>query len=102
MAEEPPVLESITEELQTAAQWVASGIIEGLFITCWVLTQWLLNEYVITRYRMEGVDAWTLTVAQWLFGIATLLPIGFRLIRLFGTMAIRTYRALQREWSQKP
>jgi hypothetical protein len=100
MREDPPVLESISEELQTALKWVATGVIEALFVSSWVIIQWSVNEYVIARYVMVDVDAWTLTVAQRVFAIATLVPIVFRLIRLFGTMAIRTYRALRKEWRE--
>jgi len=98
--EEAPILESAWGEFLTVFRWVLFGIVEAFFLACWVLTQYVVNEYVISRFEVNGIDAIVLTIAQWLFGIATLAPILFRIIKLLGTLSIRTYRAIRDEWRQ--
>lgn len=90
--------ESVTSELQIVLRWVMSGLIEALFLSCWVIIQWGVNEYVVSRFSVNGIDATVLTIAQWLFGLATLSPIVFRIVRLIVIMAIRTFRDIRTEW----
>lgn len=98
MGEEPTLLEDTLVELRTIIRWILSGLIEALFIICWVLTQWIVNELIISRFRISGeVDKTVLTIAQWLFAIATLTPILFFLVQLIVTMSVRTYRYIRKE-----
>src|SRR5262245_39258659 len=102
MRQEPNILAEATEEFITVVRWVLSGFIQAFFIICWVIIQWAVNEYVIVRFRVTGIDERVLIIAQLLFAIATISPIVFFLIQLLITMALRTWRFIRKEFSNQP
>ncbi len=84
-------------EFVTVLRWLLSGLIQALFLGLWVIIQWAVNEYVVMRFQVTGTDKAVLVIAQYAFGVATLAPILFFLLRLIATMAIRTFRDIKNE-----
>jgi uncharacterized membrane protein YfhO len=98
MEKSSPLVQAISEESEIAFKWIIAGFFEAIFIVCWVLIQWLVNEYVISRFKVDGVDFITLIIAQWLFGFATLAPIVLRIIEVTGLLSIHTFKILRKAW----
>lgn len=78
-------------EFVTVLRWLLSVLIQAVFLGLWVIIQWAVNEYVVMRFRVTSIDKAVLVNAQYVFGIATLAPIMFFLLKLIVTMAIRTF-----------
>ena len=91
MEQEQTILAEILFEFRTIFRWVLSGLIQAFFIVCWVLIQWGVNEYIITRFSLAGIDGMLLSIFQWVFAITTLAPILFFTVQLLVTMTMRTY-----------
>ena len=95
MEEGSNILNDALLELRTIFRWVLSGLIQAIFIVCWVVTQWGVNEFVIKVFALESTDGILLTIVQWGFAILTLAPILFYVIQSLVTMTIRTYRGIR-------
>lgn len=97
--EDENVLKEASVEFQTILRWILSGLIQALFIVCWVVIQWVVNRYIVIPYGADftGIDRIVLIISQWIFGITTLAPIVFFVVRLLVTMGVRTYRDIQGE-----
>ena len=97
MEQEPTIIGEAFVELKTVTRWVLSGLIEAFFVACWVITQWFMNTYVVKLFGIDEGDKTIFEIFRWLFGISTLAPIVYFLIKLLVTMTVRTWREIQKE-----
>lgn len=95
------ILADVPDEFLLVFRWILSGIIQALFIALWVLVQWSVNKYIITQFQVGGTDKNVLFIAQWLFAIATLIPMLLFLVKLLVTMTLRTYREIRQEFQKE-
>ena len=99
MSEKFEIFKDVPDEFLNAVRWIASGLIQIIFIVLWVIMQWAVKHYVIVPYASgaEGADKYTLAIAQWLFSISTLTPIILFVLRQIITMLVRTYRGIRQD-----
>jgi hypothetical protein len=79
-------------ELKVFAVWIASSIMDSVFVAIWVLLQWFVSEKVIHGLRLSGVDTWVLGAFQVLFAMSTLVPV---VIYIYVDIRIMILRAQQ-------
>ena len=60
--------------LKTFLIWGLSSFIDLLFLTLWVVAQWL-SHYLISLFPLTGFDNYIVAIFQVIFGISTLIPI---------------------------
>jgi len=82
-------------------RWMLSSLLDAAFLAFWVLIQWTVDQYVIRRFDLSGVDKYVYLVAQVLFAVSTLAPILFYIVGDIAIMWIRTKRTIQQE-REKP
>ncbi len=44
-----------------------SLVIDSLFLVLWIIAQWAVNEYIVQRFILGGIDQWMLEVFQKVF-----------------------------------
>ena len=83
-------------KLHLFAKWALSSLVDGVFLVLWVCVQWLVNQ-LISNLPLSWIDGWMLLLLQFLFAIATLVPIiahvGVNVVRHI----VHSWNAIQEE-----
>ncbi len=87
----------LQQTLIERSQVILSIGLDCLFLALWVALAWSLNEHVIERLKVNGVDELALSVFQWVSGLATLGILIVQTLRDFAIIVIRSYRAVREE-----
>jgi hypothetical protein len=78
MALKPAAPERETNEfilqVKTRARWIATCLLDALFLGMWVIIQHWLNQ-LVEYWRLSFIDNLTLYIFQGVFAIVTLVPI---------------------------
>lgn len=77
--------------------WALSSVIDSSYLAVWVVVQWAVNEFIINRLRLTGVDSWVLLVFQIIFAISTLIPIIVYIYVDIRIMIVRAQYAIRQE-----
>jgi len=84
-------------EFRVFAIWAGSSIIDSAFIAVWVFLQWFVNEVVVSRFRLAGVDNWVLIIFQVLFAVSTVAPVVTYIYVDIRVMLLRAQRIVRIE-----
>jgi hypothetical protein len=77
--------------------WSVNSLLEAFFLALWGLTQWFVNNKIISPLDLKGIDRIILTVFQFLFAISTLAPVVITIYRDIRIMLLQTKRKIQNE-----
>ena len=92
-----PTWKDLFREIRVYAIWSIAGLIDALFLTFWIVVQWLMSNYVIDNYLLSGIDKFVLSIFQIVFAITTLTPIIIYIYSDLSIMFIRARRKVRRE-----
>lgn len=67
--------------------------IDSLFLIFWILIQYLVDTYVVSKLGLRGIDSWMLLGFQWLFAVSTLIPV---IVNIYVDLRIVLQRAQTR------
>jgi hypothetical protein len=84
-------------ELRVFSIWVATSLIDSVFLAMWVAIQWLVNEKIIANLQLSGIDQWVLLAFQILFAFSTLAPVATYIYVDIRVMVLRGKKRLERE-----
>jgi len=79
---------TMRDKIKWAAAAIMSIIIDAVIICVWVGVQYGIHNYIIKPFVLAFVDWLVLTVLQYLFAIATVVPVVIHVV----TDMIITYR----------
>jgi len=52
------------------------GVIAGaIFMSIWVVIQWVVDVYIVRNFGLTGIDKVVLVSLQYLFAISTFIPV---------------------------
>ena len=74
-------------------RWLLSSVIDSGFMAGWVVIQWSAQQ-IVSRYPLQGIDAWVLYIFQIVFAITTLVPVLAYIVMDLAVMVIRVRRYL--------
>ena len=89
--------QELKSELRTFSIWGISSLIDSGFLAIWVLIQWFVNEQVISKLELSGLDGWVLSAFQIIFAISTLAPVAIYTYVDIRIMIMRAQKRLQNE-----
>ncbi len=83
------------------AEILMSIVIDALFVAGWAAVTALLNKFLELIELTNHLDVVSLQIFQWVFSIATLIPIvGYTIIDLW-KVVVRTYVTCRSIWKEK-
>lgn len=85
--------EEIKRKIKTIIQWIVSSFLDAVFLVCWIVIQWFVNQKIIANLNLSGIDEWMLITFQVLFSIATLIPV-------IAYIGIDVCKVILRSWAQ--
>ena len=92
-----PEWKDLSRELKVFTIWAISGLIDSAFLALWVIVQWLVNEYIITKLNLSFLDQRVLSVFQIVFAVSTLAPVIIYIYTDIRVMIIRAQSRVQNE-----
>ena len=75
---------------------ILSGLIDWGFVFLWLMTQWVVSQFVVETPLVSSLDRWMVVTFQVVFAISTLVPIALYLITDI-TIGIRRWVQIQEE-----
>ena len=92
-----PDWKDLINHLKIFTIWTVSGLIDSSFLALWVWVTWLVNEIVISRFFLSGLDRWVLSTFQIFFAISTLAPVAIYILNDLAIMVMQARRRVQHE-----
>jgi hypothetical protein len=86
----------VSKEFRQFAKFVASVLIDSVFLVIWVLVQWL-SQKTIASLSLSEVDRRVRDIFQVLFAISTLAPVAIYIYADIRVMWIRARIRIQSE-----
>lgn len=83
--------------LKFFATQVVQILIDSLYLALWVIAQWAVNEYVVQRLKLSGMDEWVYLAFQVIFALSTLVVVVLHVGADIVIMYLRTRRRIQYE-----
>jgi hypothetical protein len=87
----------LKERLEVFVTQAASSLIDSGFLALWVIVQWAMNEYVVNRLKLSGIDKWVLLAFQVVFALSTLAPVVMYIYVDIRVMILKAQRRIRRE-----
>ena len=85
-----------TNEVHVFAKWALSSLVSAVFLVIWIVLQWSIDE-IAAYFRLDGIDYWGLIIFQWLFAIATLIPIASYIFKNSIIAIVDAWRTIKQE-----
>ena len=87
----------LKERLKFFVTQVVQILIDSFYLAFWVIAQWAVNEYVVKRLKLSGIDEWVYLAFQVIFAVSTLIVIALYIFADIYIMYLRTRRRIQYE-----
>lgn len=84
------------EEAKSFARYAFSSLLDAVFLVVWVLLQYGTGK-VIELFPLDGIDSVILEFFKYLFGLTTLAPILYDIVKNVVIIHYRTVRTIQNE-----
>ena len=69
---------------------LATILIDSVFLVAWLLIQYCVNKYIVSKFQLAGIDLVVMLVFQVIFAVSTVAPV---LISLWSDILIMINRA---------
>lgn len=92
--------DELLQSIQVYLRWAIASLVDAGFLSLWIVTQWIVNTYIVEKLILSGVDQWQLNTFQFVFAIATLVPIISYVIKDIAIIMIRTWRTIRNEMNR--
>lgn len=85
----------ILAESKLRLRWLASSMLDAVFVVLWILLQWGAN-YIVEFFELSGLAHWASVLIRLSFAITPAVPISIHIYKNIRIMIMRTNLEIKR------